>query len=392
MVISTEPWLQKKESDWLTTEDEKEILNQTKNSISSLTKYDNTELDVHEQADSNYFEYYQLISAELPPTEWIVQNLIPKKGITYIGGDSGVGKSLFVQDLTHSIEYRKPFLNFFELFEDITCLYIDEENRANVIKERMRAFTASYNNINNLTQSQWTNKTRFLIDVGITIDNLKDDRARLKWKYLLEKIEEIKPSLIIFDSFVRFFTGNENNSQEVRVVYEELKKLVIQHDLAIIMLQHTVKNPNGNMKHALRGSGDLSASADSVLMITKYGTSNKRQVTQVKNRHAQEEKPFNYEIVNLENIDGFYLNYCGDVEKDIKELEATVEEYKQILSTYSINSSFKTKNLVNLLPERSQTTKERAIKSLLEDGVFNKPVKGTYILKKLPFIEEELEC
>ena len=46
------------------------------------------------------------------------------------------------------------------------------------------------------------------------------------WDFWLDKIiSELRPNLVILDSMIRFFDGDENSSKDVKKIYDSIKPL-----------------------------------------------------------------------------------------------------------------------------------------------------------------------
>lgn len=225
----------------------------------------------------------ELLREDMPDTSWIVKHFIPVEGIAFIGGDSGTGKSFLALYISICCSLGLPFDTM--AVQQCKVLYLDEENKRPAMKTRLKSLLKGKN-----LSAISLPKLYFSISNDIIFD--KDGQKKLD-----NKIEEFKPNLIIIDSLVRFVDGNENDAKDMREVYSYLKKLITKHKCSFLILHHTIKG-GGDKKFALRGSGDLVAFADVVMMIS--GDKNLR-ITQAKNRHEKPIEPMNYRLVEIQD-------------------------------------------------------------------------------------------
>jgi len=58
---------------------------------------------VRESLDLRVLDYRELVSKEPPPVDWLVDRLIPRKGITMFAGDAGIGKSWIMYHLAELV-------------------------------------------------------------------------------------------------------------------------------------------------------------------------------------------------------------------------------------------------------------------------------------------------
>jgi len=200
-----------------------------------------------------------LLNADVDDIKYIVEGLMYDEGFMYIAGPPKSFKTYFAIHLAGQLAKGEPVLGRFAVGRPLKVLYIDEENRLRGMK---RKYSQMINNpIDNLY---------FLISPGSKLYPGEDN-------VIINEIERIKPDVIIFDSLVRFFKGDENNANESKIVYDVVKGYMTKYNLSVIALHHTTKegrkHKDGSLNSlSMRGSGDLSAQADSILMMNKVNT------------------------------------------------------------------------------------------------------------------------
>jgi len=220
------------------------------------------------------FSLSELYNVQFPPARWVVKDLVPLGTISAITGDSNSYKTYLLQDMAADVVYGKPFLGHFPTLQG-KVLIIDEENNRMLIQDRFKGLGVDA-----------TQDLLFLSLKGIKIDN---DEHIEKLKELLDRE---KPILVIFDSLVRFHSGEENSASEMSAAFSGMKKLVAD-DRAILFIHHHRKPQNFSQKtsnQSIRGSSDIIASVDSHLAVDRREEN--ITISQTKMRLQKELKPF----------------------------------------------------------------------------------------------------
>lgn len=189
----------------------------------------------------------------LPPVEWLLEGMIPAGKYVVLSGDSGLGKSwwmlLFILCSTRGL----PFLG--KKTAPMRALYIDEENGVQEAQRRLRALADGIG---------------IPEDDDLGVDFLIDESVKpgkeLHRTRLADLIKKEGYTFIATDSLIRFFDGNENNSDEVKRFHESIDWIKRQTGVGWGMLQHLNKaGKDGKDISAgdrLRGSGEFKAHAD----------------------------------------------------------------------------------------------------------------------------------
>ena len=309
----------------------------------------------------NFITWQGLIVYDLPPIEWVVQGLIPKSGITILGGDSGSYKTFVAMHIACCIAEGLPVFGHFQTTKG-KVIYIDEENGKIVIKSRLLKIVpdGSYN-IDNVA---------YVSDKNIKLDDVN-------WKKRLEDlIMEFKPDLIIIDSMVRFFSGSENSSDDVKKIFDMIKYFKAKYNAAWLILHHTRKGHGKKGKDDLRGSGDFAAFVDAVSIINKEN--NQITITQSKNRHQIPIPDFGVEVINKEDKT-LVFEYRKLEHKTISSKpEQCVEAIKEWILEFG-NKEFKTAEIKELLKDKhTQNSIFSALEILMKKSIIKKGARGSY--------------
>lgn len=195
----------------------------------------------------------QLRTMDLPPIEWMLNGSIPYGRYVVLSGESGLGKSWWALLLALCAGLRLDFLG--QPTNPIRALYIDEENGVQEAQRRLRALADGLG----IPEDEEL-PVDFLIDEGVGLGRAGDVQR------LLEVIEAEDYTLIITDSLIRFFDGNENNSNEVKAFHAVVDHIRRVTGVTWVMLQHLNKaGKDGQHISAgdrIRGSGEFKAHSD----------------------------------------------------------------------------------------------------------------------------------
>lgn len=322
---------------------------------------------VQEERNINLISADKLLQKNLPKIEWLVDKIICKQGVTILGGDTGTFKSYTALHIAHATSLGEKFLG--DIFSNkLRVLYLDEEMGERTIKTRLHQLHEG--------------RTDSLNDLYIaSFNNLKLDNAE-QIKILLELVERTKPDLIIVDSMVRFLSGDENSSKDVKTTFDSMKMLMHDHGVSFLILHHTRKS-GSDKKHDLRGSGDFSAYADNVFMISLVSKADQEyRITQVKSRHLPEELEYKFRVFDDNGMQLVLENKYG--RKDIPSAEdRCAQDILEWIKEENIEK-FKTAEALKAMEERGHKNNAifSALNSLTEISKLEKTVRGEYIRSK----------
>jgi len=211
------------------------------------------------------------------PLEWLADPLIPKGTVGFMSGQPKLGKSLMALDLclhiSHAHLEATQWLGRFKCSPG-NILYIAREDPDRRIKERGVEILESYG---------WDlvlpGALNFLIRERF---NLLDDE-HLDW--LAEQVEKLKVNFLILDVFNRMIPDlDENSARDMAKAVDVIEKLNRDHDLTILMLDHTRKPAVGQNPlqppnpFELRGSTAKYGCADFMICIGRTKQDGRLQV------------------------------------------------------------------------------------------------------------------
>lgn len=177
------------------------------------------------------------------PQTWVVDNLIPAESVTMIAGDSGSGKSTLALALADAVSKGEPFLG--NLTVKTPVLIVDKENGLPTYNERLPRLDIK-SNPDLIVWGGWVSES-----------------ATYNHPAVVEFVKAEKP-VVIFDSFVSFHPGNEQDATETRKYMDAFRGLA-SLGATVILIHHTGKSEGSKV---YRGSSDIRASVD-VLYVLK---------------------------------------------------------------------------------------------------------------------------
>lgn len=225
---------------------------------------------------------------DLQVPEWICEPFIARKSIGFVAGLPETLKTWLCIDL--AVECARENGLWSGLFPVTSCkvLFIDQERFKGETQRRFGAVLAA----KGLTKDDLAGK--LYLKSGTTI------RINLDASYQAFRTEllEMRPDIIIIDSFVAFHTVPENDKTEIQRVLERIKELRNEIGCTFLFIHHENKMayPNGepqgepNMS-TLSGSTGIPAAAEMCLIVRKV-EEHTSMVWHVKSTLARKAKPF----------------------------------------------------------------------------------------------------
>lgn len=228
----------------------------------------------------------------LEKAEWLEAGYIPKKTITIVCGDGGVGKTSIWCSIAAAVSRgEQTFLtsrtqmNTGILRENRKVLFFSAEDAVNVVlKAKLIEAGAVEENI-------------FLIDVS---DERFQD-VKFSSKYLEKIIAKIKPALCIFDPLQAFIDKKVKMAERnaMRQEIEPLIRLGQSYETTFLLIMHTNKQSNVWGRQRMADSADLWDVARSVLMVGEISAEDGTgYISQEKNSYARQADTVIYQITN----------------------------------------------------------------------------------------------
>ncbi|NSL89337.1 AAA family ATPase [Chitinophaga sp. Mgbs1] len=227
-------------------------------------------------------ELFNLKIKEIP---FLWQNLVAQTGLCCLTGSSDCNKSTLLRQLALEIALEsEEFLGFKLNAKHNKVIYVSTEDDANSIGALIgKQF------VEGLPVKALGN-IRFLFSTANLIKELHD--------MLAEQLVD----LVIIDTWTDTFQGDINQSNRVRMNFEQFKNLSMKFGCAFIFVHHQGKASEGNApsKNNLLGSQGIEAKMRTVIELRRDKTaSNRRLMTVVKGNYTNDNlkgKPFVLEL------------------------------------------------------------------------------------------------
>ena len=193
-------------------------------------------------------------SLDLPPRDYLLENLMCSTSRWEIIGETGVGKTLFCLDLAFAIAAGANFLTW-KGVRPCRVMYLDGELPAETLKERIESAAKLFGE----PQLYAYNRDR-LTDADLPPLNKPEGQ-----KWLLAEIGAVKPDLIIFDNVMSLLIGKMADEESWTPVVPFTRQLTALR-IAQIWIHHT----GHDTSHGF-GSKTREWQMDTVAMLAKAG-------------------------------------------------------------------------------------------------------------------------
>lgn len=231
--------------------------------IPALTKPKHTDTELVPETPADFLfgklcfdPHASLIAAA--DESWLLDDLVPAKGIGFIYGPPGSYKSFVALDIAASISSGQPWHGY-ECELPGAVVYIAAEGSRGLM-ERTIAWEKHHD------------KNRgplAILTVPVMMDNNVMVRA---FTECLERAREalgVPIRMVVVDTMARSFSGDENSAQEVGAFVNACSRFSSDiGDCFVMVVAHTGKD----LTRGMRGSSALDGAADCHFMVTKPNT------------------------------------------------------------------------------------------------------------------------
>jgi hypothetical protein len=192
----------------------------------------------------NWEQIPDVMAMSVAPTEWVVDQIIPRESITLIAGEPGSYKSWLALALIRGALAGGEFLG--RRCAAMNVLYLDRENPLTVVRERLAMLGVES-----------------LGDSKIWGGWVPDSPPAIGDPRLLEIARKWRP-LIIFDSLIRFHKADENSATEMAEIMQHLRALA-NAGATVVVLHHKPKSEGSHY----RGSSDIAGGVDTAFSVSR---------------------------------------------------------------------------------------------------------------------------
>lgn len=221
----------------------------------------------------HYMTAQELLSADLPPVEYIVDVII-SKGLVILSAKSKIGKSWFALDLAIAVASGADFLGFNTTQGEV--LYIDLENSKALTQQRL---------VRLLNGAEAPRGLTIVNDYSTMNDTFLED--------IVEYLEQNpKVSLVIVDVFQKIKKAKSNNKADYDDIYENftpLKELAEKYGISLILVMHDRKMTDLSDPFAnVLGSTAIMGASDEMIVIHKKNRNDAEATLSITGRTVQE--------------------------------------------------------------------------------------------------------
>jgi len=192
-----------------------------------------------------------LLKANLPPLRWAIQGLIPRPGVSILGGAPKAGKSWMSLQIARALSMGESVL-MRVVTEKGRVLYYALEDGPSRLQGRIR-------------QAGWTGREDVIFLFGDSLPPL-DDGGLVT---LESDILAHKPVLVVLDSLAAAKTGrlDENDGGQIAELMYAMSRMSHNYDLSLLIVHHHRKMTTGSPLGDLRGSGAIGGAADAIMAL-----------------------------------------------------------------------------------------------------------------------------
>jgi hypothetical protein len=199
------------------------------------------------------------IDKELESKEPIIDGgVLPEKSVLVVGGTSKLGKSVLDMNMGLCISSGNPFLLQFNVPKRRRVVYLQAEISPPSLQDRLRKMKNG---------GPWPEEGWFwqITKKGLRL-NLDRDL-----KLLSDALSQFQPKVLILDPLYKFHSLDENKAGDMTRLFNNLDRLITDHDLSIVIAHHHGKPVDGRPEgsHQLRGSSAIADYGDSYLTLNR---------------------------------------------------------------------------------------------------------------------------
>lgn len=292
------------------------------------------------------------------PPEWLVYEILQGKGLSFLYGEAGCGKTFLAIDIAGAVARGAAWAG--KPTQKGAVLYVPTEDFSG-LSTRMRAYCAEHSlDVSSLPFRLWGEELNLLDPTSVR--HLVDE-ARL--------ITDLR--LIVIDTFAAAMPGDENGSQDAGAAIRSLIRVRQETQSSVLVLHHTGKD----ITRGMRGWSGLKAAADTVIFLTDAHRVLSASVEKHRNWHSGEKIQFRLAERKIDSQDfesvSCVVEHVGeqgftkvrtDLQRSILEAHAEFDPECNGGCTMEMLTNL----VVTRLPMSKKSNIQRAIKGLVDQG------------------------
>jgi hypothetical protein len=313
-----------------------------------------------------------VLETEYPEQQWLIDKFLAEQSICLLVGEAGTFKSFLSLYLVRQLITQEPFLGQFQVFKKCKVLVIDKENKLRRVKRRLEGLNFPLTDnvffLQYPEEFMFENET-FLLQISSFISQ--------------HHIE-----VVILDSFIDMFVGNENSSTDTAMAFNAIRSL--SQDCTFIAIHHDSKpipKVTRTAAQRTRGSSNIIAQVDTQFYLEKGKDGKSIVVEQGKSRDDEPIGKFIVDVV-IENEQITDFTYKGEFQTEVSKVEEAEEFIDKCLTNNPNSSRANIIDAANNI-DIGVTSIDRALKSMKDKNIIDFISDPKKKSRHLYFINEE---
>jgi AAA domain len=197
---------------------------------------------------AHILDWHQAFGAKPDHVEWLLEPLLERGTGNAWFGKPSAGKSLIALEIAAALAAGRPVLGA-AAQDPMTVLYVDAENAANGVVERLQAFGYGPGDLKRLVYSSFPDLPALDTPAG--------------GLFLLSAAEAHDPVLVIIDTTSRVIAGKENDADTFLQLYRHALVPLKRRGVTVLRLDH----PGKDVDRGQRGSSAKDGDVDTVWLV-----------------------------------------------------------------------------------------------------------------------------
>lgn len=298
---------------------------------------------------------------KISPLEWLVHEILPGNGLSFLYGEAGCGKTFLAIDIAGAIARGAAWAG--KPTQKGAVLYVATEDFSG-LSTRMRAYCNEHPlDVSSMPFRVWREGLDLLDPISVS--HLVDE-ARL--------ITNLR--LIVIDTFAAAMPGDENASRDVGKAIRSLERIRQEAQSSILVLHHTGKEQDRGM----RGWSGLKGAADTIVRVRSAQTGLSATVERHRNWHSGEQIHFRLaeRVIDSQDFESVscvveHVGEQGSTKVRTALQRSILEAYAEFdtESNGGCTMEMLADRVVTRVPTSKKSNIQRSIKSLVDQGVLN---------------------
>jgi RecA-family ATPase len=317
----------------------------------------------------------ELMNRPIEQLPTLVEPIIHKTGLAMISGDSEAGKSAFLRNLCMAVvSGEETFLDFKLNAEHKRAIYVSSEDADDATTILLKRQNKDFNK-----NTEFYKGLDYLFHTPHLLEDLD---------YALND----KPAdLVIIDTFSDMFTGNINQSNEVRNWLQKFFELAQNHKCLFFFLHHDGKSKKEDIpsKNSALGSRAIEAKMRLVFHLKKdKHTKGLSHLTITKGNYLPDDfKDKSFDLTFTENMtyeNTGEMTLLEDLDKNkTEDIKNAQRKLFETVLTMPLTHTELCNKMIQLKYVKSDSTAKRRISEAYKDNIISKDKDGKY--EYLPF-------